>query len=67
MMDERESEVMDLLCAPEATDDLEDIDFDEDEAEEGFIRGWLREERAYNEKNRVTEESRQKEAPHGNS
>jgi hypothetical protein len=41
---------MDLVCAPEATDDWEDIDFDDadDEAELGFIEGWIREEREYN-------------------
>jgi hypothetical protein len=50
-MKEREMDIRELLCAPEATDDLEDIEFDEDGgAEEDFIRGWLREERAYGER-----------------
>jgi hypothetical protein len=44
-MNEQEPDIMELLCAPEATDDLEDIEFDEDEAEEqDFIEGWIREE-----------------------
>jgi hypothetical protein len=33
-------EIRDILCAPEPTDDIEDIDFDEDfdeEAERNFI------------------------------
>jgi hypothetical protein len=41
-------EVFDLLCAPEATDDLEDIEFDEDDIDEvverGLIEGWIEEE-----------------------
>jgi hypothetical protein len=47
---ERELEIMDLACAPEATDDLEDIEFDDDDeaAEQDFIEGWIQEERAYN-------------------
>jgi hypothetical protein len=43
-------EIRDILCAPEPTDDIEDIDFDEDfdeEAERKFIEdsvnGWLKE------------------------
>jgi hypothetical protein len=46
-MNEQEPDIMELLCAPEATDDLEDIEFDEDddEAEEqDFIEGWIQEE-----------------------
>jgi hypothetical protein len=46
---ERELEIMDLVCAPEATDDLADIEFDDDEAaEQDFIEGWIQEEIAYN-------------------
>jgi len=43
------AEEMDLLCAPEATDDLDDIEFEEDDAgaEQDFIKGWIKEERAY--------------------
>jgi hypothetical protein len=57
-MNEREPDIMELLCAPEATDDLEDIEFDDDDAdaEEEFIRDWLREERAYDERIQTTEE-----------
>jgi hypothetical protein len=40
-------EIMDLLCAPEPTDEVEDIEFDDDGAEEDFIRDWLREERIF--------------------
>lgn len=49
-MNERVLDIMDLACAPEATDDLEDIEFDDadDEAERDFIEGWIQEERAYN-------------------
>jgi len=43
------AEEMDLLCAPKATDDMNEIDFEEDDAgvEEDFIQGWIEEERAY--------------------
>jgi hypothetical protein len=46
-------EMFDLLCVPEATDNLEDIEFDEDideVIEQGFIEGWIHEElfREYN-------------------
>ena len=46
---ELSAEEMDLLCAPEAIDDLDDIEFEEDDAgvEEDFIQGWIEEERAY--------------------
>ena len=40
-------EIFELICAPEATDDLEDIEFDEgvDEVvERGLIEGWIEEE-----------------------
>ena len=43
-------EIFEMICAPEATDDLEDIDFDEDineAAERDFIESWIREESAY--------------------
>jgi hypothetical protein len=57
-MQEREKDLSveerDLLCAPEATDDLADIEFEEESAgaERGsttqdFIQGWLEEELAY--------------------
>ena len=39
-----EKEMMELLCAPEATDDIQDIDFDEtddDAAEQIFIQEWI--------------------------
>jgi actin-related protein len=55
-------EIFDLLCVPEATDDLEDIEFDEDideVIERGFIEGWIHEEmfREYNMNDaRVTRE-----------
>jgi hypothetical protein len=54
-MKEREMDIRELMCAPEATDDLEDIEFDDDDvgAEEEFIRGWLREEREYMERNQM--------------
>jgi hypothetical protein len=46
-------QVRDILCAPESTDDIEDIDFDEDfddEAEGEFIedsiKNWLEDENA---------------------
>jgi hypothetical protein len=55
VMTEREMDIRELLCAPEATDYLEDIEFDDDEfdveSEEDFIRGWLREEWAYERSN----------------
>jgi hypothetical protein len=46
-------EILDLLCVPEATDDLEDIVFDgygdaDEAAERDFIEGWIREESLYN-------------------
>jgi hypothetical protein len=66
-LNEQELDLMELLCAPEATDDLEDIEFDDDfdeAAEQDFIEGWLREEHAYNEKIRVTEESEEMEETH---
>ena len=51
---ELSAEEMDLLCAPEATDDLEDIEFEEDYAGaedeltiQDFVQGWVEEERAY--------------------
>lgn len=52
-MTEREleiAEIMELLCAPETTDDLEDVEFDDadDSAELGFIEGWILEEMEYN-------------------
>jgi hypothetical protein len=49
-MNERELEIMELLCIPEATDDLEDIEFDDADnaAERDFIEGWIREEWEYN-------------------
>jgi hypothetical protein len=37
-------EMMELFCAPEATDDIQDIDFDEpdaDAAEQIFIQEWI--------------------------
>ena len=40
-------EIFEMLCAPEATDDLEDIEFDEDVdevVERGLIEGWIEEE-----------------------
>ena len=43
-------EIFEMICAPEATDDFGDIDFDEDideAAERDFIESWLREESAY--------------------
>jgi hypothetical protein len=43
-------EIFEMICAPEATDDWEDIDFDEDideAAERDFIESWIREESAY--------------------
>jgi hypothetical protein len=48
-MDERVLDIMDLVCAPEATDDLKDIEFDDadSEGERDFIAGWIREEREY--------------------
>lgn len=48
-MREREPEIAELLCAPEATDDLEDIEFEDadEESERDFIEAWIREERAY--------------------
>jgi hypothetical protein len=66
IMNERELEIlaMDLLCAPTPTDDLEDIDFDDaggEKMEQDFIQGWLREERAYNERIRITEETEEPE------
>jgi hypothetical protein len=56
-MNKRELEIMDLACAPEATDDLEDIEFDDDDekAEQDFIEGWIQEERAYNAASGVKE------------
>jgi hypothetical protein len=43
-------EIFEMICAPEATDDLENIEFEDDdeEAERKFIEYWLREEREYN-------------------
>ena len=41
------AEEMDLLCAPEATDGLNNIEFEEDDAGSDFIQGWIKEERAY--------------------
>lgn len=46
-------EIFEMICAPEATDDLEDIEFDEDideVVERGLIEGWIEEEafREYN-------------------
>ena len=65
-MHEREKELSaeerDLFCAPEATDGLGDIEFEEDDLEAGeelttqdFIEGWIMEERAYEarDKNRI--------------
>jgi hypothetical protein len=51
-MNERELDIVDyvdymeLLYAPETTDDSDDIEFNEDDAdtEEDFIEGWLKEE-----------------------
>jgi len=46
---ELSAEEMDLLCAPDATDNLDDIEFEEDDAgaERDFIQGWIKEELAY--------------------
>ena len=51
---ELSAEEMDLLCAPEATDDMNEIEFEEDDAgakdgltTQDFIQGWIEEERAY--------------------
>jgi hypothetical protein len=43
-----EEEVMDLLCVPAPTDELDDIEFEEDDAgeEAGFVKAWIREEYA---------------------
>jgi hypothetical protein len=63
-MDERVLDIMDLVCAPEVTDDLKDIEFDDagdEKIEQDFIEGWLREERAYNERIRVAEEPKETE------
>jgi hypothetical protein len=46
-MNDHELDIMELLCAPEATDDLEDIEFDDDDdevEEQDFIEGWIQEE-----------------------
>ena len=42
-----EKDLLELLCAPEATDDIEDIFFEEtdDEAEQSFIEKWIEGER----------------------
>jgi hypothetical protein len=38
--------LLDKLCAPEATDDIQDIDFDEDNeaATQDFIQNWIGDE-----------------------
>jgi hypothetical protein len=43
-------DLLELLCAPEATDDIEDISFEEtdDEAEQSFIEKWIEGEREKN-------------------
>jgi hypothetical protein len=48
-MTEGAMNMMDLACAPKATDDLEDIEFDDDDekSERDFIEGWIREEKEY--------------------
>jgi hypothetical protein len=54
-MAEREleiTEIMELLCAPEATDELEDLDFDDaddfdEKAERDFVEDWILEEMKY--------------------
>jgi hypothetical protein len=46
-------EIFEMICAPEATDDLEDIEFDDDideAVERGLIEGWIEEE-AFREHN----------------
>jgi hypothetical protein len=47
-------EMREILCAPEATDTLDDIDFDDaefnEEAERAFVQSWL-DETSENEKN----------------
>jgi hypothetical protein len=53
---ERELDIMELMCAPEPTDDLEDIEFDDDfdeAAEQDFIEDWIEEERAYDEDDEI--------------
>jgi hypothetical protein len=56
-------EIFEMICAPESTDDLEDIDFNE-EAERDFIEGWLREEIAYNARIRMAKEPEEMEERH---
>jgi hypothetical protein len=43
-----EEEVMDLLCVPAPTDELDGIEFEEDDADEeaDFVKTWIREEYA---------------------
>ena len=46
-------EIFEMICAPEATDELEDIEFDDDideVVERGLIEGWIDEE-AFRENN----------------
>jgi hypothetical protein len=56
-------EIFEMICAPEATDNLEDINFDE-ETERDFIEGWLREEIAYSARIRMAEEPEEMEGRH---
>jgi hypothetical protein len=59
-------EIMDLLCAPEPTDDPEEIDFDDDafdaETEDDFLRGWIQEEFAWSADAEIRQRVKEMEA-----